>query len=284
MRKRIQGADSDHKIPVSVIVVTKNEAPIIKRCLTALADFDDVWVVDSQSADGTKVLAEAAGARVVDFLWNGRYPKKRQWCLETLDLKHDWVFFVDADEVMTAPLMAEIREIFSARRVSLEGIVGYFVKGRYMLDGKPLRYGLQNNKLCLFDRRSVAFPVVDDLDIPGMGEIEGHYQPVLTIRDGQVGQLQNVLIHKAFEDQEGWRARHERYAAWERAMIARNAYPRDPVPAREFLKRLFRRMPFRAVIAFLHCYVWKYGVLDGAAGWRFAKARWEYYRMLRKAQ
>lgn len=268
------------KIPISVIVVTKNEGARIERCLRALQDFDDVVVVDSYSRDHTVHLARQWGARVILFSWDGHYPKKRQWCLDRLSLRHDWVFFVDADEVVPLGLLAELATL----DLPAAGPAGYFVKGRYVIGGKALRYGLQNNKLCLFDRRKIAFPVVDDLDLPGMGEIEGHYQPVLKsgYEGEQLGQLQGALLHYAYEDNVSWMGRHERYAAWESAMIARNAYPVDPVPAREALKRFFRRMPpmVRAAAAFGHSYVLKRGFWDGAAGFALAKSRWDYYRLL----
>lgn len=262
------------RIPVSVIVVTKNEAPRIERCLGALIDFDEIIVVDSGSTDKTQDLARDNGAQVVNFIWDGAYPKKRQWCLETLDLQHDWVFFVDADEVVTPAVIAEIR----ALNLNIEaGRAGYFVRGRYVFDDRVLRFGLNNNKLVLFDRRRVAFPVVDDLDLPGMGEIEGHYQPVL--KDGcdrALLQLAAPLLHYAYEEVEHWDARHLRYAAWETAMNARGAWPGGV----RMSKRIFKALPFQALVAFLHSYVLKLGVLDGAAGFRFARSRRRYYRMI----
>lgn len=263
------------KIPVSVIVVTRNEEARIAACLASLADFDEIIVVDSASTDKTQDLAHLHGAKVVNFVWDGRYPKKRQWCLDTLDLAHDWVFFVDADEVLTSEICAEIRGLdFSA--------AGYFVPGRYYFEGKLLRCGLRNNKLALVNRRKIGFPVIDDLDMPGMGEIEGHYQPVLKkeFRHEYIGQLKCPLVHYAFEGREGWRVRHERYAAWERAMNRRGAWPEDPVFIRALLKRIFRAMPLRPLIAFLHCYILKLGFLDGSHGFRFAKSRYDYYAMI----
>ncbi len=261
-------------IPVSVIVTTRNEAANIERCLAALHGFSEVIVVDSESDDETKKLAQAAGAHVVDFHWDGRYPKKRQWCLDHLTLKNDFVFFVDADEVLTPLLIEEIKNC------PLD-CAGYFVKGRYVLGGKPLRFGLKNNKLCLFDRRKIVFPVIDDLDIEGMGEIEGHYQPVL--KDGyekeKIGALRAPLLHYAYD--QGWDARHQRYATWERAMNKKQSWPQDPVRGRETLKRIFRALPCRGIIAFLHCYIWKMGVLDGRSGLWFAASRYRYYRMIK---
>lgn len=276
------------KIAVSVIVVTRNEAVRIERCLAALRDFSEVIVVDSGSEDSTCDVARACGARVVDFAWNGAYPKKRQWCLDHLELAHDWVFFVDADEIVDAALVAEI----AALRLVGDGgardnVAGYFVRGEYVWRGQVLRHGLCNNKLCLIDRRRVAFPVVDDLDCSlasgGMGEIEGHYQPVLKAgHEGAViGQLACGLRHEACEDVAAWEARHLKYAAWEAAMDARAAWPRDPVLLRRVMKRVFKALPFRGEIAFLHSYVLKAGFLDGAAGLCFACSRMKYYRMIR---
>jgi glycosyltransferase involved in cell wall biosynthesis len=78
--------------------MTKNEELNIAKCLRSLNDFAEVFVVDSDSTDNTRTIAESMGARVVHFSWNGKYPKKKQWCLDNLSFSHDWVLFVDADE------------------------------------------------------------------------------------------------------------------------------------------------------------------------------------------
>jgi glycosyltransferase involved in cell wall biosynthesis len=262
------------KIPVSVIIITKNEERNIGRCLAALRDFSEVVVVDSNSDDLTQNVAAARGARVVNFIWDGRYPKKRQWCLDTLSLAHEWVFFVDADEVVTPALAQEIAALdFSC--------AGYFVQGRYVLDGVALNFGLKNKKLALFDRRKICFPVIDDLDLSGMGEIEGHYQPVLkATATGKIGGLRAPLLHYAYHSREAWQGRHARYADWERGMNAKSAWPEDPVFVRRVVKKIFRALPFRGVIAFLHSYVLKCGFLDGKRGWEFAMDRYAYYSLI----
>jgi glycosyltransferase involved in cell wall biosynthesis len=298
-------------IPASVIITVKNEAARIGRCLAALKDFDEVIVVDSGSADGTAALAQKSGATVVQFHWNGQYPKKRQWCLDTLRLKNDWIFFVDADEIVTPELSREIAKIFEDGPTR----TGYFVPGRYSLHGKTLRFGLVNNKLVLFDRRLVHFPVIDDIGLPGMGEMEGHYQPVLYQQpssrrtpgpratnttpgplgpgvrrdddDGfekkKLGQLKAHMLHEAYETEDSWRARHLRYAVWEAGMNRSDAWPEDPVPWRQAMKRIFRALPCRPLAAFCHCYLWKRGFLDGRTGWAFAADRYRYYRMVAEA-
>jgi glycosyltransferase involved in cell wall biosynthesis len=261
-----------NKIPVTVLVVTKNEEKNLSRCLVSLERFDEVIVVDSQSTDATADIARSFGVTVVPFVWNGTYPKKRQWCLDHLHLKHDRVFFVDADEEVTPACARDIETLDWS-------CAGYFVKGVYVLNGRALRFGLKNNKLCLFDRRKIEFPPVDDLDIPGMGEMEGHYQPVLKKGFVQkIGTLKHGVLHYAMEDELRHNHRHTGYAAWEKAMRKRNAYPADVTRLRRFLKKCFHETPARPVVAFLHSYIIRLGFLDGWNGYAFAKSRLQYYK------
>lgn len=265
-------------IPVTVVVVTKNAAGPLPRCLDNLKDFP-VIIVDSHSADGTRDVARDYGAVMVDFAWDGAYPKKRQWCLDHVSLPYPWVFFVDADEVVTTKLAHEIAALFKDGEPPC---AGYFVPGLYMDGARVMRHGLRNNKLALFDSRAFAFPVVDDIGLP-MGEIEGHYQPVPKQAGARIGQLQGHVLHYAAEDRAQWVARHERYAQWEAGMNRRKAWPQDPVKGREWLKRVFRAMPMRAEAAFLHSWLWCGGIKNGAAGWRQAADRHMYYRMVARA-
>lgn len=269
----------DDKLPICAIVVTQNEERNISRCLAALGDFSRVIVVDSHSTDRTCAIARDYGAQVVSFRWNGRYPKKRQWSLDTLALTQDWVLWVDADEVVTPELVVDLRRVFAKAPEE----AGFFVPGKYVWDGQVLYHGMRNNKLCLFDRRKMAFPVVDDLDVEGMGEIEGHYQPVLKAghEGASIGQIRAPLIHYAYEDAQGWEARHRRYACWEVDMTRKDAWPRDPVAWREQAKVFLRGFALRGWVMFLYSYVWKCGFLDGRAGFDFAMSRKRYCDMIR---
>ena len=260
-------------IKVSVLIATLNEAASLPRCLAALQNFDEIIVIDSGSADETITIAENFGVRVENFNWNGEYPKKRQWCLDHLNIKYDFVFFVDGDEEVTPELAFEIKNLEWQA-------AGYFVKGKYIWQGRSLNHGLQNNKLALINRHKIGFPVVDDLEIDGMGEIEGHYQPVLkaAYKDEPIAKLNEPLLHFAYEETAEWHQRHKRYAKWEAQMIMRQAYPKDPDPWRQRLKTMFRKLPCRGFIAFCHSYIFKLGFLDGGAGYQFACSRWAYYR------
>src|SRR5271170_657846 len=96
-------------LPVSVIVPVRNEARNLPRCLESLTGFGEVYVVDSQSTDETAALAQSHGAKLIQFRYQGGWPKKRQWAMDTLALAYNWVLLVDADEAITPALEAEIK-------------------------------------------------------------------------------------------------------------------------------------------------------------------------------
>lgn len=262
-------------IPVTAVITALNEAENLPRCLDSLKDFHEIIVVDSNSDDETASITEDKGARVISYEWNARYPKKRQWCLDNIEFQNQYIFFIDGDEEATPQFVKEIKGLDFR-------CAGYFVKGQYIWQGRPLKRGLYNNKLALFDPTKFEFPVIDDLSIEGMGEMEGHYQPVLksTFCAEDIGQIKTPIKHHAYDNKRKWAARHDRYAHWEAEMIRKGAYPRDPIFMREVLKCTFRRLPFRGALAFAHCYFIKAGFLDGKSGFNFALSRYHYYKLV----
>src|SRR5580704_12291776 len=106
--KQMRKERSTPLIPVTAIVVARNEARNLPRCLESLRDVAETYVIDSQSTDATVQIAESYGAHVVQFHYQGGWPKKRQWAMESLPLAHDWIFLVDADEALTPELSQEI--------------------------------------------------------------------------------------------------------------------------------------------------------------------------------
>src|SRR5436305_1377679 len=125
----------DRSVPVSVIVPVKNEAENLRRCLPALAWADEVFVVDSQSTDATALVAREHGARVQQFHFNGTFPKKKNWALENLAFRNEWVLIVDADEVVVPELAGEI-----ARRVASSEADGFYLNMKYFFLGRRIRH------------------------------------------------------------------------------------------------------------------------------------------------
>lgn len=97
-------------LPISIFIVTLNEADRIKRTISAVAELsNDIVVVDSGSSDGTRQIAESVGARVIQNTWPG-YGAQKNFAQN--QCRHDWVFSLDADEVVTGELGREIRSLF----------------------------------------------------------------------------------------------------------------------------------------------------------------------------
>src|SRR6184192_1240888 len=110
---------SGARVPLSVLVPVKNEAANLHDCLVSVSFAKEIVVVDSESTDGTQAIAEEAGARVVQFVWNGNFPRKKNWSLENVPWQHEWVLIVDADERITPELQKQIRN--AIRRNDVDG-------------------------------------------------------------------------------------------------------------------------------------------------------------------
>jgi glycosyltransferase involved in cell wall biosynthesis len=261
--RRVRGTA---RTPISVIVPVKNEAENLRRCLPALAWADEVFVVDSQSTDETARVAEEHGATVVQFHFNGAYPKKKNWALESLPFRNPWVLIVDADEVVVPELAEEI-----ARRVATDEADGYYLNMRYFFLGRRIRHcgyaGCWN--LRLFKHRLGRYERMPGAPGSIAGDNEAHEHVELT---GRVARLRHELDHHAYPTIAVWVEKHNRYSSWEAEMYER--FLNDPIPLtigrgkrfKRRLKKLYLRMPLRPALRFVYAYVVRLGFLDGIAG------------------
>jgi len=258
------------KLPVTVLVQTKNEEVGIAACLSALTDFDEVIVVDSDSTDKTVEIAREHGVEVVNFTWNGRYPKKKQWQLDNVTTRHPWIFFVDADEVPSERLKSELRHHLRAS----EEVAAIDVDLDYVFAGRTLRHGHRVTKRCIVHRDRVQFPEMNDLEAPGMGELEGHYQP---LAKGTVVKARGRITHNDLDPVSSWFARHNRYSDWEAYLRRNNAVRQEIASKRTAKGRVFDAAPFKPAIFFVYAYIVRLGFLDGRAGFDYAVALSTYY-------
>ncbi|MEI7729534.1 MAG: glycosyltransferase family 2 protein [Verrucomicrobiota bacterium] len=258
-------------VPVSVLVPIKNEAHNLPRCLASVAWADEIFVVDSQSTDGSAALAESLGARVVQFNYTGQWPKKKNWALESLPFRHDWVFIIDADEVLPPEAEAEFRRALSLPQ---SNVAGYWINRRFMFMGKWLRHAYYPNwNLRLFKHRLGRYEqlIAGDTD---SGDNEVHEHIVLS---GPTARLQCEMEHFAFPSVSVFVEKHNRYSNWEAHFALAKpgesaACLSDPVVARRRrLKMLAQKMPCRPWLRFLYVYFWQRGFLDGREGYYFAR-------------
>ena len=259
------------KVPVSVLVPIKNEAANLRRCLDSVKWADEIFVVDSQSTDGSLAIAQEHGARVVQFHFDGTWPKKKNWALENLPFRNEWIFILDADEVL--PPGAE--EEFARAIASAGETAGYWISRRFMFMGRWLRHSYYPNwNLRLFRHALGRYEKLSDADThSGDNEVHEH-----VIMQGPTGRLRCEMEHYAFPSVEVFVEKHNRYSNWEARVSVDRRLSRSAaqirsstVERRRKLKLLSQRLPCRPLLRFLFIYIWQKGFLDGREGYYFAR-------------
>ena len=270
------------KLPITVILPVKNEAPNLKRCLDACQQAARVIVIDSQSSDGTREIASQAGVEVVQFVHTGGYPKKRQWALDTLPIETEWVLFLDADEVVTETLWSEIESAIA----SPAGKNGYLIRKGFHFLGRRFRFGGFSHQAVLLIRKGrgrfeqlVEVPE-DSLDM------EVHERMIV---EGKIGVLRSPLIHEDFKGLEAYVDRHNRYSTWEAFVrlhsLETGSYGRSHVEARllgnvqerrRWLKLFLIRVPGEPWWWFVYHFFLRLGFLEGRRGLIAAQIRRQY--------
>jgi glycosyltransferase involved in cell wall biosynthesis len=259
-------------VPISILIPIKNEAANLPRCLASVAWADEIFVVDSQSTDGSQRIAEQHGAKVVQFEFNGTWPKKKNWALENLPFKHEWVFILDADEVLPPVTEAEFRAIVTDPN---HPIAGYWINRRFMFMGRWLRHAYYPNwNLRLLKHRLGRYEKLTDVDTQS-GDNEVHEHIVV---EGATDRLRSEMDHYAFPSVAVFVEKHNRYSNWE-ARVALDRYlqgssgrlQKGVVGARRKIKQWSQALPFRGLQRFLYVYIWQRGFLDGREGFYFAR-------------
>ncbi len=219
---KMTATTSSAKVPVSVIVPVRNEAENLKRCLPALAWADEIFIVDSQSSDETPDVAGDYNAEVIQFYFSGTYPKKKNWALENLPFRNEWVLIVDADEVVVPALATEIAE-----RIASGEADGFYLNSRYYFLGRHIRHCGYSScwNLRLFKHKLGRYEKVPDVTGGRAGDNEAHEHVEL---EGSAVRLVHELEHHAYPTVAIWVEKHNRYAIWEAAQADRVI--NEPIP------------------------------------------------------
>ena len=263
--------DSTPPVAVSVLVPIKNEAANLPRSLASVQWADEIFVVDSESTDGSAEIARQHGAKVAQFKFDGTWPKKKNWALENLPFRNDWILIVDADEVLPAESADEIAKAI----VDPGEIAGYWINRRFMFLGRWLRHAYYPNwNLRLFRHSLGRYERLTAAETKsGDNEVHEH-----VIVQGPTARLRFEIDHYAFPSVEVFVEKHNRYSNWEARVAADELLTKKsaklshtPVEQHRRLKSLSQRLPFRPLLRFLYIYVWQKGFLDGRRGYYFAR-------------
>jgi glycosyltransferase involved in cell wall biosynthesis len=257
-------------VPASVVILTKNEAAAISRCIASAKAFAEIFVIDSNSTDGTQEIAASHGATVIQFDWDGAYPKKKEWALQNIGSSYVWVMYLDADEIMPEALISECLDALSGELA--DKYAAFDMELDYIFMGRLLRHGHRVTKRALIRRSKCKWPRPTDLAVANMWEVEGHYQPLI---DGQVGRMRSRLIHDDPDPLFDYFARHNRYSDWEAHLRLQDRGEINK--SRSARARRYSRVPFKPAAVFFYSYLLRAGMLDGAEGFHYAMAQTFYY-------
>jgi len=237
----IYAANDMSALPLSVILITKNEAHNLQDCLDSIAGIArEIIVVDSGSTDGTLEIARTAGAKIIQTTsWPGFGPQKNI----ALDAATcDWVLSLDADERLTEDLRAQIRAA-----VETASFNGYEMPRLSYFCGKPVRHcGWYPDYIVRLVRRVKA-------------RFSENLVHESLIAQGPVGRLAAPLLHYSYRSMQDVERKIESYsAAGAQQMHARGKHT-------DHLQAMVH-----GAWAFLRTYIFKLGLLDGVTGYRIA--------------
>lgn len=270
------------RLPITVIVPTKNEAANIGKCLASLEPAERVLVVDSSSADETARLATLHGAEVLPFEIQKRFLKKRQWALQNTGIATDWTLLIDADEVVPPRLWDEIARAVRGSNPA----TGYLVRKGFCFMGRPFRFGgFSHEAIVLFRTGTARFEQLDQNGCSGL-DMEIHERLIV---DGRLARLQTPLIHEDLKGLAAYIDRHNRYSTWEAVVrhqfLTTGHWGADSIrprlfgnvqERRRFLKQIVCRIPGEHWLWFLYHYIGRLGFLEGRAGLVASQMRAQY--------
>ncbi|EIC28687.1 MULTISPECIES: glycosyltransferase family 2 protein [Methylomicrobium] len=237
---------------LSVIVITKNEAAHIGRCLESVSWADEIVVLDSGSSDETVAICRRFTDKVFETDWPG-FGVQKQRALEKA--QGDWLFSIDADEVVTPELRREIELAIASPQLN-----GYEIPRLSDYCGRSIRHGgwWPDYVLRLFRREAGRFT-----------DSAVHERIIV---QGETGRLQSPLLHEAFVNLDEVLHKVNNYSALGAEMLYRKG-----------VRSSLSKAVLKGVWTFFRTYFVKAALLDGRHGFMLAVSNAEgaYYKYLK---
>jgi len=261
------------RLPLSVLIPTRNEERNVAACIESVRWADEVIVFDSLSTDRTAAIASEHGARVVQRQFDN-FADHKNWALREIPFRHQWVLIVDADERATPELAAEI----AGRLGRSDGVDGFHVARKNLFDGVWLKHGgmypdwqmrLLRRDRAHYERRLVHEHVIVD------GRAEYLREPLVHHNDNK-GFEQYFERHNVYSSMEAVEIYRQLAGQARRGLIMASFLSSGPARRRALKHFAYAYLPFRPLFVFVWMYLLRLGVLDGRTGLRYALLRMVY--------
>lgn len=266
---------------IAAVILTKDEELHIGRCIRFLLPFcSEIWVIDSFSTDHTEEIAKGLGAQFVQHPFENQ-AQQFNWGIDHLDIRADWIWRVDADEVVSAELGQKVCEAVATCPDDVNGI---YVNKAIVFQGRKLKHG-------------GWYPAPQIKIIrKGYGRSENKVMDEhLIITSGRTICVDGDQTDENLHDLTWWTEKHNRYATREAENMLRMRYGLDEdgngvqpklfgndAERKRWLKLRYARMPLyvRPFLYFFVRYILKLGFLDGKRGFTWYVLQGFWYRFL----
>lgn len=260
-------AGTVERLPISVIVLTYNEAAQLDACLRSVADWaGQVFVVDSGSTDTTLEIARRYTSLIYEHPFEN-YSRQRNWAQSNLPLTYDWVFHIDADERVSPELATELRKFF-VKDTQVQQIAGLLVRRRINFMGRHIKHGgIYPTYHCRIFKKQ-------------LGRCEDREYDQHFLVDGPTIRIEADLVEVTASSLFSWTARHNRWAQMEaqhlmkktenaQSGLVKPSLTGSPIERRRWLRAsVYERNPLflRSFTYFFVRYFLRGGFLDGIPG------------------
>jgi len=260
-------------LPVSVVISVKNEEKNLPSCLESVRQFPERIVVDSGSTDATPEIARAAGATLIQFHWDGKFPKKRNWVLRTHQFSQPWVLFLDADEKVTPEFVEALTRVLPGTKHD-----GFWLTYQNHFMGRLLRYGDKFRKIALLRVGKGEYERIDENAWSKL-DMEVHEHPIV---EGTVGTIHAPIVHEDFKGLYIYARTHNEYSEWESRRFLRDidGKKKSDLNFRQRMKYKLGQSIWIGPIYFFYSYICKLGFLDGQEGLAFAIFKMSYFTQI----
>ncbi len=267
---------------LTIVIPVKNEEINLPLCLENVKNFEHAVIVDSGSTDRTLDVAQQFGREVVQFKWDGKFPKKRNWLLRNYTFKTPWVLFLDADERITEKWRCEAGIVLAdALNSSIDAFSCYY-DNWFM--GRVLRHGDAMRKTAIL---RVGAGEYERIEENAWSKLDMEIHEHLVVK-GEVGEIMARMEHYDKRSLESHWKKHEQYADWEanryRALLTEvgDIQSSDKLTKRQKMKYKLIEKWYFSVLYFVASYILKKGLLDGYAGYCFARFKARYFALVRQ--
>ena len=232
-------------LPISVIILTKNEEKNLERCFDSVSFAKEIIVIDDNSQDNTIAIAKKHQARILQRSLDGNFSLQRNTALTLAQFP--WILFIDADEVVSPELSHAIKNMLA----SSKPLPAYYIRRREFYLGHEVKFGEVRRV-----RERGLIRLMQQGSGRWIGDVHEEYIPQDATR---VGLLQGLLDHFPHQNLKIFLADINRYST----LRAKELY-RHKVPIRiwEIVAYPFGK--------FLYTCIWLQGYRDGAHGFIYS--------------